>query len=135
MMGYIANTSTIMSNPNIKNTGRFFWFAIFLWAIAFAGSFISFQLTDPSGDSFTRGLNRVGTFLGWQLAAGVGGLVIWVGYRRRNLGAAARWAARIPPLMFLLLVSGLVALFVYGSMSRPLPDATTLAPKPATQPE
>ena len=40
-----------------------------LWLIAFLGAFVAFQVTEPTGDSFTRGLNRVSSFLGWQIVA------------------------------------------------------------------
>lgn len=39
---------------------------VVVWALAFAGSFLHYQLAAPTGDGFTRGFNRIAIFLGWQ---------------------------------------------------------------------
>jgi hypothetical protein len=40
-----------------------------LWLLLFVTSFVAFFVIEPTGDGFTRGLNRLASFLTWQGAA------------------------------------------------------------------
>ncbi|MEL6518752.1 MAG: hypothetical protein AAFQ39_13620 [Pseudomonadota bacterium] len=42
-----------------------------LWVLAYGYSFSVFALTEPAGDGFVRGMNRVRAFFGWQGVAGM----------------------------------------------------------------
>ncbi|MEL7345279.1 MAG: hypothetical protein AAFN59_10535 [Pseudomonadota bacterium] len=48
-----------------------------LWLMAFALSIALFVLTEPSGDGFTRGVNRITVFAGWQ---GIAGMLALAGF-------------------------------------------------------
>jgi len=76
-----------------------------LWAMAFALSFILFAITEPSGDGFTRGINRVSLFLGWQAIAGLLAVAAFGVSRPLNGAAGMRRAASVP-----LAVSGAVGI-------------------------
>lgn len=91
-----------------------FFFAVILWLGIYTWSFSPFILTEPTGDGFTRGMNRVTTFLGWQLLAGLVALGIWRGGRIFERSSAGRWIARLPILLFSLLVLAIAAFFIYG---------------------
>lgn len=69
---------------------------------------------DPVGDGFTRGLNRVTGFLGWQLVGAVLALPLWLGTRRMATGGVVRWAGRVPGLWAVALCVGLVGYIAVG---------------------
>ena len=79
-----------------------------LWIIAYLWSISILIWTEPTGDSFTRGLNRVAGFFGWQFGAAALGLVIFLTGRRLAKGGL-RWLSRVP-----LLLGALPILFVLG---------------------
>lgn len=54
-----------------------FWPTFTLWAALYAASFAMFWIVEPTGDSFTRGLNRIGWFLLLQLVATGVAIVLW----------------------------------------------------------
>ena len=87
------------------------WAALALWVGLFGAAFAAFQLTEPSGDSFLRGLNKVYAFLVWQLAAAAVALASFILVRRvRKLaGIATRLAGYVPPA-----ISGALFLLVIG---------------------
>jgi hypothetical protein len=85
-----------------------------VWLILFVGAFVAFRLTEPTGDSFTRGLNRMGVFFAWQ---GLAAIVAIVGaVAARGVDRTARpWLRRLgfAPLVatggaFLCVVTGAV---------------------------
>ncbi|TYB82294.1 hypothetical protein [Maritimibacter fusiformis] len=115
-------------------TRRVLWIGLGLWALAFAASFIVTGLTDPTGDGFTRGLNRVTTFLGWQVAAGLIGIVLWVVGNGLDKGTWPRRLSRAPALVFGLLVAAIVGLILYANLSRPAPVQVPPAKPPTAQP-
>ena len=40
-----------------------------IWALVYTASFIAFHVTEPTGDGFLRGANRLVNFLGFQAGA------------------------------------------------------------------
>jgi hypothetical protein len=99
------------------------WALLTLWAGIYAWSFIVFQITEPTGDSFTRGLNRVTAFLGWQVVAGIVAIAIWrtaTAFPKRSL---ARWLGRLPATLAALLFAAIVGLILYARLSHPPPPA------------
>ena len=105
---------------------------IVLWLAAYAASFLQFALTGPAGDGFTRGLNRVMAFLGWQIGAGLIGCAIWIAGRDLPLGRAGRWLLRIPALLALALATAILALVLWARLARPAPAPPE--PAPVTMP-
>lgn len=75
---------------------------IALWAAAWAWSFIGFAMTEPTGDGFTRGLNRTRTLFLWQFVATSLSIPIWLLGVPRASKRRHRWLARIPALLGLL---------------------------------
>ena len=59
------------------------------WALAFGWSLIGAYLATPTGDGFTRGLDRLTHFLGWQAIAGLVGLAVF--------GVGRSWPKRSGP--------------------------------------
>jgi hypothetical protein len=93
-----------------------------LWAVLYAASLIAPFVLEATGDGFTRGINRVVAFLQLQIAALVPALVLWA--FGTHLPRGPRWASRVPALLALLLVLGIVALIVGVNLSRPAPDGS-----------
>lgn len=89
----------------------FLWIALALWAAAFAYSFWVFQATAPVGDGFTRGLNRVTGFLGWQVLAGVLAVIAFALGRALPRGRVMRRMS-VLPLAFAGLLAAAVALLI-----------------------
>ena len=92
-----------------------------LWLVPFAVSFAMFLTTAPTGDSFTRGLNRITVFLTWQGAAFVvamlAGLATWqVG---ANGGKNIKVIGYAPLAVSALLVATLVAIIGYTVLVNP----------------
>lgn len=103
-----------------------------IWSTLYAASFLLAAQTAPTGDGFTRGMNRLTLFVQYQFGAGLVAVVIWaMGQRLRHRWQ--RWLARVPGLLavgLVLLVIGLIAvanLGISGSAPQP-PD------RPLTQP-
>lgn len=91
--------------------GKRFLLAVLLaaWAMAFAYSFYAYSSTPADGEGFTRGLNRVGQFLGWQAVAGLLGLASFAVSREAARGSGIRRVAAVPfwiALAFLALILG-----------------------------
>ena len=103
-----------------------------VWAATFVAAFLAFSLTAPSGDGFTRGLNRIGAFLGWQAAAGTLGLVLALVSRPLPPGRLRRLAL-LPLGLFLAGVLAIVAAVAWANLTRPgtlPPPGETTAPSP-----
>lgn len=107
------------------------WILALLWAAAWGGSFVAFAITDPTGDSFTRGLNRLMAFLGWQLAAGFLGGLVWMAGRGLAATPLGRWLTRVPALLAIVLFGALAATVLWTRMAAPPPGAL-LPPATAT---
>ena len=104
-----------------------------LWGLAMALSVLAL-LEPPTGDGFTRGMNRITGFLGWQFAAGIAAIVLWVGLRAVPKGDPRRWLGRVPGWWSMVLF-GLVVLWIgIGLIGAELgrDRAERLAPPPVT---
>lgn len=115
--------------------------AAVLWLAVFALSFGIMLVTEPTGDGLTRGLNRIGVFLGWQAAAVVVALgALALGAGRLEARPAVRWLSRAPAIVqgsLVLLVVVLVLSVRFAGPSRapgaPAQPATT-APAHSAEP-
>lgn len=68
-----------------------------LWAAAFGLSVVLAVLEEPTGSSFVRGMNRVGTFFRWQFLAFALAIVVWTQTRgRSDLSPRIVWLGRLP---------------------------------------
>ena len=112
-----------------------------LWAGSWLWSVGQYVLTEPTGAGFSRGLNRVASFFGWQFAAGAVAVIIWLVGVPAARSPGYRWAARIPVILALvplLLVAGVMAhalvmrwMDPVGPDPDPVPASTTTAPSVA----
>lgn len=107
------------------------------WVAVFVVSFVLTSGTTPTGDGFTRGLNRVGVLLSWQAVAMAVAVVVWlVGLRQFADSAGWRWLSRLPFILQLMLIFGVVSVFGYFAWFNK-PDATQVVlptTKPVTSP-
>jgi hypothetical protein len=104
-----------------------------LWLGAYAASFWGLWMLEPTGDSFLRGANRLMAFLGWQTAAGVVGILLWLTGRSLPRGSPARWLSRVPVLLGLLLAVAIVGLIAWVNFAKPPPQTEPPA-NPVTAP-
>lgn len=106
-----------------------------VWVLVYGGSLVSFIMTEPTGDGFTKGLNRITTFLGWQFAAGILAIIIWTLGKYFEAGSKGRWLCRLPVLMALGLVLFVVGIIAFAAMKHPpAPKATPSVPQETTLP-
>jgi len=92
---------------------------------------------EAKGDGFTRGLNRLGAFLGWQFgatAAALIGFIIGIGKTQGRAGLA--WLNKGPFFLQLALLAAFVGLIIFARFggrpatpADPLPPPTQTAPK------
>jgi len=108
------------------------WVVLGLWVVAMAASAMAWTL-EPTGDSFTRGLNRLMGFLGGQIVASILARAAWILARPFQKGSSERWFGRIPAWWSVALLVLIAGLIVYANISDPASadDATT---PPATAP-
>ncbi|MFV0515077.1 MAG: hypothetical protein ACK5MY_15835 [Jhaorihella sp.] len=106
-------------------------FLAILWLAAYGASLAALLLLEPTGDGFTRGLNRVSSFVTWQLVAGLIGIGVWLAGRGLPRGSPARWFSRVPALLALLLALAIAGLIGWVNLTRPAPLSDP-APPPAT---
>ncbi len=112
-----------------------------VWMGVYVASFIIPWTYNATGDGFTRGLNRIAAFFGWQIAAGVIGLVIWGMGRHQGGSTVMRWLMRIPVLLAAALAVLSVGVILWANLSKPPsggyvpPDSskTTAPPSVETQ--
>ena len=97
------------------------WILLALWAATYLWSGASFLTTVPTGSGFTRGLDRVTTFFGWQLAAGVLAIIIWAVGRSLLPRSVARRLSRVPIALAALLAGFIVCLVAYTLLVKPAP--------------
>ena len=129
---------------------RFVWILLAVWLAAYAWSFASFFTVEPTGDGFTRGLNRVTQFFGWQIGAGLIAFIIWQLGRAFERGSAGRWLCRLPIALAAALFAATASLIAWANWAKPSPNTDyvpdeqrpvtapaepTVEPKPATEPE
>lgn len=67
-----------------------------LWVLAFGWSVIGSWGMEPTGDGFTRGMNRITHFLGWQAIAACLALAAFGVGRAWPKGTSARSVSRFP---------------------------------------
>lgn len=84
-----------------------------LWLLCYLRSVSILIWTEPTGDGFTRGLNRIAGFLGWQFAAGAMAIVIYVMGRQFPKGGR-RWLSRVPLIFAALPFAFVVAVLAWG---------------------
>ncbi|MEO0411210.1 MAG: hypothetical protein AAF221_05120 [Pseudomonadota bacterium] len=83
-----------------------------LWAGLFVYSFFSTQGVEPTGDGFTRGMNRVSIFMSWHFAAFVVSIaVIVAGWPLEK--KLHKWLSRLPVLIHVLAVIGVIGTAVF----------------------
>lgn len=85
-----------------------------LWAVLWGWSFVAYATTPPADMGFTRGLNRVTAFFGWQLAALLPAYAAWALGRRWPKGSGVRLATRVPLQLGLALFAVLAALVLWA---------------------
>ncbi len=83
-------------------------------ALAFGYSFIAFWTTEPEGEGFVRGFNKVGVYLGWQGIAGMVALGLWGVGRGWPKGAPARRLTAVPLGLALLQVAGIIGVMLWA---------------------
>jgi hypothetical protein len=108
------------------------WVILGIWALAMALSVLAL-VAEPTGDGFTRGLNRLTGFIGWQTAGMIAALAAWLSARRLEAGDRLRLIARVPAYWALLLVLGIAILIAYGAWigNRPPPETPAPVSAPA----
>lgn len=90
-----------------------------LWLVAMVVSVVGYAVTEPTGDSFARGMNRVVIFFGWQVAGIVLALLCLFFRHEVTPGTPLRWISLVPIAVAGLLVAALAALFAYAWLGHP----------------
>jgi len=89
------------------------------WAALFLASFVAL-LTEPSGDGFTRGLNRLASFMTWQGAAfGLAMLSALVTSRRAGGPRNFKLIGYGPLVVSVVLLGMLVAIIAFRVLVQP----------------
>lgn len=85
-----------------------------VWLVLFVVAVVAMRATEPTGSSFTRGLNRVGVFFQWQAASFAAALICFAVTRsaRERIGRGLRWLGYAPLAVDLVLLGGLVLLYL-----------------------
>ena len=91
---------------------RLVWILLAVWTVAFAWSLAAAALTPAEGDGFTRGLNRLIAFFGWQVVAGAAGGMAFILARKLPRAYRSRRWSPAPVAAGLTLVIGLLVLAV-----------------------
>ena len=84
------------------------------WALAWAGSFAAFAMSEPAGEGFVRGLNRITGFLGWQGVAAMLAFAVWGAGRGWPARHPVRRASLIPLARAAVLAVGLLAVVLWA---------------------
>lgn len=97
---------------------------LLLWVVVFALAFIVPRFTAATGDSFTRGWNRIGLFFLWQcgafILAVVSAVQAWTVLRSQKV---MRWVSSIPMIIHLLMILLVVGVILFSRFNRPPPEA------------
>lgn len=88
-----------------------------LWALMWGWSFAAFATTEPTGDGFVRGMNRIETFLGWQMAAALPAFVAWILGRDWPRDSGVRRLSRVPIQLALGLAAVLGGLVLWAVLA------------------
>jgi uncharacterized membrane protein YhiD involved in acid resistance len=106
------------------------WVMMALWAGAMVMSGLALT-AEPTGDGFTRGLNRVTGFIGWQAPGMILALAVWLSSRPLERGDRLRWLARLPGWWTALLIVGVAVLIVVSAWIANRPPPISDAPPTA----
>ncbi|MEM9425640.1 MAG: hypothetical protein AAGA06_02970 [Pseudomonadota bacterium] len=87
---------------------------IAIWVLAYGYSFVAFATTEPDGDGFTRGANRVAQFLGWQGMAGILAIAVFGVSRAWPKRSGVRRLATAPLVLALLLVAAIAGVIAWA---------------------
>lgn len=90
-----------------------------LWLVAWGYSVVFVISADPTGDGFTRGLNRISGFLGWQGVAGMLAFAVWgvgLGFPKSS---GIRRISAVPLGMALALILLIIGVVVWGGFTQP----------------
>lgn len=90
-----------------------------LWLVAWGYSLVFLALTQPTGDGFTRGMNRITGFLGWQGVAGMLAIAVWGVGRGFPKGSGVRKVSIFPLGMVLVLLLAIAGLVLWGRFAVP----------------
>ena len=94
------------------------WICLIVWAAFVANGVLAYMTLEATGSGFTRGSNRVGAFLQWQVLALAAAFVGAMSGRIASATGVTRFASRIPFWLsggfFLLLVVGFLALLIWA---------------------
>lgn len=96
---------------------------IVLWAGLFLTSIVAAAMTEKTGDSFVRGINRVYVFFGWQVAAFVVSLISFylVKHNNASFAKAYRFVGKVPLFTHLLMIAIIVVVLVFTIVTKPTP--------------
>lgn len=90
------------------------------WLAAVLGSFIAFGVTEPTGDGFVRGFNRITVFLQWQGAAFFLGLIsacvfrVFGNKRENRLWWLSHAPFFVSGALWLILILGFIAIVAWS---------------------
>ena len=115
------------------NENRLFLILSGLWAFTYIGSIVVLQVTEPTGDGMTRGLNRLTSFLSWQMVAAFFAIGVWIAGNGLPKGSQARLFSRIPSVLAGVLILLALGVVVFAQTSKP-PAAPEIATGPTTMP-
>ncbi|MBT8459785.1 MAG: hypothetical protein HKP37_12650 [Boseongicola sp.] len=105
-----------MNEPSDRQ--RLLLIALFAaWVIAFGYAFFTFAETAPSGDGFTRGMNRITSYLGWQGIAGMIAIALVSIGRGWPKGSAVRRMSGVPLLLAILHVAAILGIILWARAS------------------
>jgi len=91
-----------------------------LWAAAWGYSFVFALSTVAQGDGFTRGLNRIAGFLGWQGVAGMFAFACWGVGRGFSIGSGIRRISAVPLGLALALVIVVLGVVFWSWLGHPV---------------
>mgnify|MGYP000707631247 CR=1 FL=1 len=95
---------------------RLLWIFAVVWLSLYAWSFFVLTQTEATGDGFTRGFNRVASFLLYQFAAAIAAIGVWRIGGHASQAASLRWLSRVPIALFCGLITLIAAIFIYGAV-------------------
>lgn len=111
---------------------RAIWIVLVLWTGAVVMSALALT-AEPTGDGFTRGLNRLSGFIGWQALALILALAAWMASRPLPKSDLLRWLGRVPGWAAMALIVFIAGMIAVGVMMNRPPDATPPDAPPATE--
>ena len=89
-----------------------------LWVMAYVYSFVAFATTAAGDIGFTRGMNRITAFLGWQGVAGILAICLFGVSRYWPKGSSVRRNARVPLVLAGLLILGILGVIFWARLGQ-----------------